>query len=130
MKNKKIIIAVVAIVAVIAIMLGVYAATRPETQDGSKTITVYVVHADGTEKTFTYHTDAEYLEEVLLAEELVTGYTSEYGLTVESVDGETADWTADSAYWALYIGEEYATTGVSQTPVTDGGVYKLVYEKM
>ena len=127
MKNKKLIIAIVALVAVIAIMLGVYFATRPETQEGSKTITVSVVHKDGSEQTFTYHTDAEYLADVLLAEELVTGYTGEYGLTIESVDGETADWTADGAYWCLYIGEEYAMTGASETPVTDGGVYKLVY---
>ena len=61
----------------------------------------------------------------------------EKGLIVESdspglyniVDGETADWNTDGAYWAIYIGEEYATTGVSETPVTDGVVYKLVYEK-
>ena len=127
MKNKKFVIAIVAVVAVIALMLGIYFATRPETQEGSKTITVCVVHSDGTEKTFTCHTDAEYLADVLLAEELVTGSTTEYGLTIESVDGETADWTADGAYWSLYIGDKYATTGASATPVTDGGVYKLVY---
>ena len=69
--NKKRIIALVAIVAVIALMLGVYLATRPETQQGSKAITVQVVHKDGTEKTFTYRTDAEFLAEVLLAEKLI-----------------------------------------------------------
>ena len=128
MKNKKLIIAVIAIVAVIGIMLGVYAATRPEAQQGSKTITVTVIHSDGTEKTFTYHTDAEYLAEVLLAEELVTGSDSEFGLTIESVDGETADWN-DGVFWAIYIGEEAASTGSSGIAVTDGGVYKLVYEE-
>ena len=128
MKNKKMIVAIVAVVAVIAVMLGVYAVTRPETQQGSKTITVTVVHKDGTQVPFTYHTDAEFLSEVLLAEKLVTGSDSEYGLTIESVDGETADWTADGAYWAIYIGEEYATTGASGIAVEDGGVYKLVYE--
>ena len=127
--NKKMIFAVIAIVLVMGLMAGIYFATRPQTQQGSKTITVVVVHADGTEKTFTYRTDAEYLAEVLLAENLVTGYESQYGLTIESVDGETADWNTDGAYWAIYIGEEYATTGVSETPVTDGAVYKLVYEK-
>ena len=127
--NKKRIFVLVAIVAVIALMLGIYFATRPETQQGSKAITVQVVHKDGTEKTFTYRTDAEFLAEVLLAEKLVTGAETEYGLTIESVDGETADWTLDGAYWAVYIGEEYATTGVSEIPVTDGAVYKLVYEK-
>ena len=127
--NKKLVIAVVAIVAVIALMAGIYFATLPETQQGSKAITIQVVHKDGTEKTFTYRTDAEYLAEVLLAEELVTGYESQYGLTIESVDGETADWNTDGAYWAIYVDGEYATKGVSETPVTDGTVYKLVYEK-
>ena len=127
MKNKKLIIAIIAVVAVIGLMLGVYFATRPETQQGSKSITVVVVHEDGTEKTFEYRTDAEYLAEVLLAEELVTGSESEYGLTIESVDGVTADWN-DNVYWAIYIGDEAATTGASSIPVTDGGVYKLVYE--
>lgn len=130
MNNKKLIIIIVAVVAVLGLMLGIYAGTRPETQTGGKSITVVVVHKDGTEKTFHYSTDAEYLAEVLLAEKLVTGYDSEYGLTIESVDGETADWNTDNAYWSLYIGDEYATTGVSSTPVTDGAVYKLVYEKM
>ena len=37
--NKKIVIAVIALVAVIGIMLGVYAATRPEATEGAKTIT-------------------------------------------------------------------------------------------
>ena len=127
MKNKKLIIAVIIVAAVIGVMLGIYAATRPETTQGAKTITVEVVHKDGTEKTFTYHTDAEYLAEVLLENELVSGYDSEYGLTIEAVDGETADWNTDGAYWSLYIGEEYATTGASSTPVTDGGVYRFVY---
>lgn len=130
MKNKKIIVAIIAVVAMVALMMGVYFGTKPETQEGSKTITVYVTHADGTEKTFTYHTDEDYLADVLLAEGLVTGAADQYGLTIESVDGETANWTADSAYWAIYIGEEYATTGASEIVVTDGGVYKLVYEKM
>ena len=127
MNNKKLVIAIVAVVAVIGIMLGVWFATRPETQQGSKAITVVVVHKDGTEKTFTCRTDAEYLAEVLLAENLVTGSESEYGLTIESVDGETADWN-EGVYWAIYIGDEAATLGASSIPVTDGGVYKLVYE--
>ena len=126
--NKKIILAIVALVAVIAVLLGVYFATRPETQQGSKEITVTVVHKDGTEKTFTYRTDAEYLDQVLLAEGLIEGYNDQYGFVVEKVDGEAAIWETDSAYWSLYIGQEYATTGISSTPVYDGSEFRLVYE--
>lgn len=130
MNNKKIIIAIIAVVAVLGLMLGIYAGTRPETNQDTKSITVVVIHKDGTEKTFQYKTEEEFLAGVLVAEKLITGSEDAYGLTIESVDGETADWNTDGAYWALYIGEEYATTGVSSTPVTDGGVYKLVYEAM
>lgn len=128
-KNTKLIFAIVALVALIGLFLGIYFATRPETQKGAKEITVVVVHKDGTEKTFTYHTDEEYLDKVLIAEGLIDGYTGQYGFVVETVDGESAVWETDSAYWSLYIGEEYATTGISETPVYDGSTFKLIYEK-
>lgn len=128
MQNKKLVISVVALVLVIALFAGIYFATRPTTQQGAKTITVIVVHKDKTEKTFTYHTDEEYLDQVLLTEGLIEGYESQYGLVIEKVDGEAAIWETDSAYWSLYIGEEYASTGVSETPVYDGSTFKLVYE--
>ncbi len=127
MKNKKLIVSVVALVLVIAVMAGVYFATRPETAAGSKTITVTVVHKDGSEKVFEYHTDEEFLGAVITAEGLVEGYEGEYGLVMESVDGETADWNVDQSYWALFVGEEYATTGAGTTPIHDGDTFKLVY---
>ena len=130
MKNKKLVLAVVALVAVVALFLGVYLATRPETSQGSKTITVTVIHADGSSKEFTYHSDEEYLGPVLLAEKLVVGNEGPYGLEIKSVDGEEAVWNAgDShgAYWALFIGEEYAMTGADSTPIADGDSFKLVY---
>lgn len=127
MKNKKIILAAVAVVAVIAIMLGVWFATRPETSEGAKTITVTVVHKDGTSKDFTYHTDEEFLGPVLLSEGLVEGEEGPYGLAISAVDGEGAVWETDKAYWALFVGEDYATTGADSTPIADGDTFKLVY---
>ena len=128
--NKKIIIAIIALVAVIGIFLGVFFLTRPEVQQGAKEITVIVVHKDGTQKSFTYHTDEEYLDKVLLHEGLMEGHDDQYGMVIDKVDGEAAIWETDKAYWSLYIGEEYATTGISQTPVYDGTTYKQVYETL
>ncbi len=127
MNNKKLIIADIALVAVIAILAGVFVLTREKPQEGSKTITVTVVHQDKTEKTFTYHTDEAYLDKVLIAEKLIEGYEDQYGFVVEKVEGEEANWE-NGVFWALYIGQEQATTGISQVVVTDGGSYKLVYE--
>lgn len=127
MKNKKLILAAVALVAVVAILLGLWAMNRPETSEGAKTFTVTVVHKDGTAKDFSYSTDEEYLGAVLVAEGLIQGDDSEYGLMIHTVDGEKADWNVDQSYWALFIGEEYAMTGVDSTPVNDGDTFKLEY---
>lgn len=127
MKNKKVWVGLVSLVLVMALMLGLYLAVRPETEAGAKAFTVLVVHKDGGEKTFSYETQAEYLGTVLLEEGLIQGEEGPYGLMILAVDGETADWDADQSYWALYIGEDYATTGVDTTPVTNGGEYRLVY---
>ena len=129
MKNKKLVIAVIALVAVIALMAGLYVATRPKAVEGSKQVTIQIVHKDGTEKNLEFGTDHEYLADLLLEKELVTGYASEeYGFTIESVDGVIADWAVDGAYWALYEGEEYATTSAAGIVLVDGGIYRLVYE--
>ena len=129
MKNKKMMILGLVLIVVIALMVGVFALSQQAPEAGMKHISIVIVHKDGTEKNLGIATEAEYLADVLLEQELATGTISEeYGLTIESVDGETADWTADSAYWALYIGDEYATTSASGIVLEDGGVYKLIYE--
>lgn len=127
MKNKKMILAAVALVVVVALMAGVYFATKPATSEGAKAVTITVLHADGSEKVFECHTDAEYLDEVLLAEKIAEGDQTEYGLTIHTVDGEKADWNVNQSYWALIINGEYAMTGASSTPVVDGDAYRLEY---
>lgn len=125
--NKKILLAVIALVVVAAVMVGVYFATRPDTVEGQKTITVTVVHKDGTSKDFTYKTQEEYLGPVLQSEGLVEGENSDYGLFITAVDGETADYNVDQSWWMLCVGEESATTGADAVAIEDGGVYKLIY---
>lgn len=130
MKNKKLIIAVVALALVIAAMAGIYLGTRQESVEGQKNVTVVIVYEDGTEKKLEYTTTCEYLSELLLEKELVTGYASqEYGFTIESVDGIMLNWATDSAYWALYEGDAYATESAAGIVLTEGSVYRLVYEK-
>ena len=127
MKNKKLVIAVVALAALAGLLLGVYFGTRPATTQGAKEITVTVVHADGSEKIFTYRTDEEFLGPVILSEGLVVGEQGPYGLMISAVDGEAAVYETDGAYWALFVGEEYAMSGADTTPIADGDHYKLVY---
>lgn len=127
MKNKKILLVAIALVAVLALFVGAYLLTRPDVQAGSKEITVTVVHGDGESKDFVYQTDAEFLGTVLQEKGLVEGVMGPYGLEIKVVDGEKAVYTEDNAYWALYEGDAYATTGADGLAIADGGIYKLVY---
>ena len=127
MKNKKTILILVAFVVLIGVALAAYFLTRPETVQGAKAYTITVVHADGTEVPFALRTDAEYLGEALLEAALIQATDGPYGLDVSHVDGEKAVWAEDSAYWALYIGDEYSMTGVSETPVYDGSAFRYVW---
>lgn len=126
-QTKKLLIAAAALLVLAGVLAGVWLTTRPAAVQGAKTITVEVVHADGSEKQFTYHTDEEYLGPVLQAEGLVEGEEGQPGFYITVVDGETADFDKDGAYWAFYQGEDYAAQGVDTTPIRDGDTFSLVY---
>ena len=126
--KKKTILIVIAVLAVALVaVIGYFAWKATAPNPGEKTFTVIVVHADGSSKDFTYTTEEEMVGTVLMAEGLIEGEMGQYGLYIKVVDGEQAVYEEDNAYWSFYIGEEYASTGVDMTPVTDGAAYKLVY---
>ena len=127
MKNKKLILAAIALVAVVAVALGLWFGSRPQAAEGAKSFTVTVVHSDGEEKVFNYTSAEEYLGPALVAEKLVSGEQGEFGLYIHYVDEERAIYEEDAAYWSLYVGDEPAAVGVDQTPLTDGGSYRLEY---
>lgn len=92
------------------------------------TFTLTVIGPDGTSTDHTITSDAANLGDALLAEGIVEGEDGDYGLYITTVDGVTADYAADGAYWSFYIGDEYAMTGVSDTTFAEGDTFKLVYE--
>ena len=127
MKNKKMILAVMALAVVIAVMAGVFLLTRPETSAGTKKIHIEVIHGDGSGMMYEVETNEEFLGPVLLSKGIAEGVEGPYGLEIHTVDGEKASWEENQSYWALFIGDEYATTGADGVALTDGAVYKLVY---
>ena len=98
--------------------------------DTELSFTFEVVHLDGTTKTFEVKTYKTMLGDALVEKGYISGYQSQYGLTVETVDGETLDWETSSAYWAVYVNGEYAMVGVSSIYVEDGATYSFKAEKM
>ena len=126
MKDKKLLRTLVAFIAAAAVLIGIWFVTRPEAQEGMKAFTVTVVHADGQSKDFSYTTDAEYLGAFLYEKGLVVADENNPGM-FHTADGEKTDWNENQSYWCLYVNDEAAVTGIEETPITDGTVYKLVY---
>lgn len=143
MKDKKLILALIALVAVVGILLGIYFATRPQPNDGNtddgtvsgtdgstqsgKSFTVEVTYPDGSKKTFEYVTQEAYLGPALVAAGLIEEAASP-GM-YDTVDGVKADYSVDQSWWAFYIGDEMAMVGMDETLVNDGDVFALVYTK-
>ena len=115
-----------------ATAVGTEAGTVTETPDpnaptvkgeGATTFYFNVVDKDGRETKFEIHTDKNTVGEALLELGLIEGTPSDYGLYVTAVNGITADWDTEKAYWAFYIGSEYAQTGVDTTEIVAGTTY-------
>jgi hypothetical protein len=128
--SKKVIIAAVILVALIAVFAIAFAIFSPKAQKGAKSITLTVVDDQGAATVYEADTDAEYLSEVF--DEIdgltVEGSESEYGLYIETVNGLTADYSKDGAYWSIYVNGEYGQYGADSQPVADGDEFSLNYE--
>lgn len=124
MNNKKIWIAVIALVAVVAAMLVIWIATRPEPVDGSKNITVEIVHKDGSVNTYSIQTDAQTLAEAMNEKELLG---EDHSGIYYTIDGETTDYSVDESWWCLYVNGEKSNDGANTVTIVDGSVYKWVY---
>lgn len=122
--RKKLLIGCGALVVACLLTAVLYIQTRPGTTEGAKAIDVVVVHGDGSEATFQYQTDAEYLGDVLTENGLVEGTESTYGLFITTVDGETADEGLQQ-WWCITQEGEMLSTGADQTPIADGEQYEL-----
>ena len=101
---------------------------KPQTAAGAKEVTVAVIHGDEAEEIFTYQTDAEYLGEVLLENELISGEMGQYGLYIQTVDDETAD-ESKQQWWCITKGGEQVNTSVDTTPIQDGEQFELTLKE-
>ncbi len=135
-KHKKTILLVCLLLAAAAVLALVFHfASAKNVQKGSKECSLTVTDDSGTSKTYECSTDAEYLRQLM--DELSADQTQEfsyegsegqYGLFINTVNGLTADYDKDHAYWAIYVDGEYAQNGADTQPVNDGDKFELKYE--
>lgn len=93
--------------------------------EGAKSFPLTIVDKEGNAITITVNTDKEMVGEALTELGIVEGTMGEYGLYMTHVNGIPAIWEDDGYYWSFYINDEYAMTGVDQTPIAEGETYKL-----
>ncbi|MCI8376120.1 MAG: DUF4430 domain-containing protein [Lachnospiraceae bacterium] len=122
--NKKTIFAIAAVIIAAILMFILYQTFMPKGSKGDKTITVTVVHGDGSQKEFTCKTQEAYLDKVLVAEAIVEDNPSDYGLYILVADGEEAD-EGSQEWWCITKGGESVNTGASDTPIEDGDCFEL-----
>ena len=97
--------------------------------EGSRQFSLTVSDQDGNQTEFEIHTDQETVGAALQELELIDGEEWQYGLYVTSVNGITADYDKDGMYWAFYVDDAYAQTGVDATEIQEGASYALKLEK-
>ena len=132
-KRTKLITAITVIIAAILILyFGVYQNFGPKASAGAKTYTLEVVNDQGETKSYEGRTDAEFLSGIM--DELQAegdfsyeGTDGDYGLYINTVNGLTADYDKDGAYWSIMVNGDYGQYGADSQPVADGDDYQLVY---
>ena len=123
--NKKVIMIAVAVLAVLLVgAIVAMNAFAPEPQAGSKTVVFELVDKDGNSEEFELKTDAEYLADALVEAGLVE--YAEDGMYV-TINGLTADWNADQAWWNICKDGEALMVGMNDQPIADGEHYEAVY---
>lgn len=126
--KKKIIIGAVLLAAAVIVFAGVYFLFGEKPVAGTKNIIIDVVDDRQEKATYKIRTDAEYLRQAMEEAGLsFSGAESEYGMMVDTVNGLTADYNVDGAYWSFYVNGEYCNYGIDSQPVLDGDHFSIEY---
>ncbi len=125
-KNTKLLISLAAVLVVlIAAATALPSLLSADTEDGTKTVTFTVVY-DGKETDYTLKTDAEYLGDAVYEKGLVT--KQEYAAGFYTViDGITADFAADGAWWCITEDGAMTSVGMNEQPIEDGDKFEATY---
>lgn len=101
----------------------------PEPTEKKTDYNVVIVHKDGTKKEMTLEIKEEFLGAALTSAGVIEAEENRFGMHIKKADGEKAVFKEDGAYWAVYVGEEFAAKSTDLLPVEGGQTYQLVYSE-
>lgn len=104
--------------------------SSPITQfgNGKNRFLLNIVDKDGKLSEFAINTDETTIGSALEKIGLIKGTEGAYGLYVTIVNGIKAEYETDGCYWAFYIGDDLATTGVDSVEIVEDTVYTFRVE--
>lgn len=117
------------LVILVVVMGLLYVTFREKPVAGTKNVTLEVVNAAGTVTTYEVQTEAEFLQQVMDEAEGLqySGSDGEYGMMIDTVNGEIASYDVNKAYWGFFVNGEYCNYGIAEQPVEDGDVFQIAY---
>ncbi len=130
MKHKKL-LGVGLIIVLIAIFAILYVTFKEKPVEGSKAISIEVIHSSKESKLYELKTDAQFLKQAMEEAEGLefSGLEDQYGVMLEVVNGESAIFEKDGAYWSIMVNGEYGNYGIESQPIEDGDEFQIVYTK-
>ncbi len=98
---------------------------QAETGD-EKTVTVVIIHKDGSRKEDTYTTNFVKLGDLLRDEKLVDGIQGSAGYYITTADGEEAN-DRKQEWWKISRDGEMTQVGADLVDLADGSTYELAF---
>lgn len=131
-QNKVLLAAAIILFLAVVVFFSAYLYFAPQITEGTKTVQIEVLDNEQTLTTYTIHTNAAYLIDAMKDTPKFTfsGYEGPYGLTLITVNGITADWDKDNAYWCIYVNGEMGNYGIDTQPVNDGDCFQFAYTSL
>lgn len=103
--------------------------TTADAEQNAETCTVIVTAPDGNDTKYTMELQGDTLYDCLVANGFdFDGYQGEWGYYLTTINGVSADYDADGAYWSLYVNGEYGQFSIDAQPVAAGDEFELKYE--
>lgn len=117
------------LVAILVIFGILYVKFSDKPDEGKKNVTITVIDSNGESTEYKVKTNAKYLKEAMDDAEGLTfsGKEGAYGMMVQEVNGMSAVYDEDGAYWAFSVNGKYCANGIDTQIVKDGDSVAITY---
>lgn len=132
MKDKKKLGALIALLIVLVVGLSaMFLIFSEKPTEGNKVVTIEVINQAKDSVKYEVKTSSQFLKQAMEEAEGLefSGTEGQYGMMIDTVNGEFAEYNTNGAYWSFYVNGEYCNYGISEQPIEDGDAFQIIYTK-